>query len=110
MAADGKEINAQLVHVKRHFAKALHRVHVQQQVGPHRVHRLAQPGNGLQRANLVVHQHNADQNGVWANHFGDGGQVDNALAVHRQQVKIKILFQQGAGRLHNGLVFHRGDD
>lgn len=98
-----------LLHVEGHLADALHRVRVEEHALL--AGNLADLRDGLHRADLVVGEHHADQDGLVGDGLADVVRVDQALAVHLQVGDLVALFLEALAGVEHGLVLdHRGDE
>ncbi|MNF81463.1 hypothetical protein D3C84_637350 [compost metagenome] len=108
MGGHGEQIHFQRFHVDRDLAHALDSVHVQQDLAG--AAQLADGGDVLHHTDLVVHMHDADQDGVIAQGTFDLLQGEQAV-WHRLEVGHLVAFtlQLTAGVEHR-LVFGLGGD
>ena len=105
---EAEEIDAQFGDVHRQRADRLHGVRVEQ--GALLVRDPRQRRDGLHRADDVVGEHDRCEPGVVAERLLVGVQVDDAVAIHGDEIDGPAGAVQGTGRLHDGRVLDRADD
>ncbi len=92
------------------FEKALDGIGVEQGIGAEPVGELCHLGNGLDGADLVVHHHNAYQNGVRPQGGFQGVQGDEPLRIRLQIGDGVALAFQLLHAVENGVVLNGGGD
>mmetsp|Transcript_36943 Transcript_36943/g.119160 ORF Transcript_36943/g.119160 Transcript_36943/m.119160 type:complete len:513 (-) Transcript_36943:27-1565(-) len=107
---DGQQGDVHLGHVDRDLADALGAVGVEEDTFV--LADLANLIDRLQDTDLVVHVHDGDQRGVWADRLLQLLQVDDAVGAHGQVCHIpSVLHLQAAAGGEHALVLRlRGDD
>ena len=95
-----QKIDAEVVHRKGHLAQCLHRVGVHQ--GAAFVGRGGNVGDGLQRADLVVGQHDGNQNRLVRQAVAHRLRVHDAAFVHRHVGNFVTLPFEGAAGVQDG--------
>ena len=106
---DRREVDVHLLHVEVDLADALHRVRVEEHAALARD--LADRLERLHRADLVVGEHDADEDRL----VGDGllhvVRVDAAVLVDAEVGDLEALFLEALAGVEDGLVLgHRRDD
>ena len=108
VAAQGQQVHPQLVHVHGDVAHRLHRVGVDGHlVG---VTKLRQRPNGLNRADFVVRQHDADQRGVVTQRGLQLLRPDQPVLVHVQIGDLKAVLLQPRHGVQHRVVLEGGGD
>src|SRR5262249_13081761 len=104
-----QQVHAQVIDVHGQLAKRLRRIGVHEDA--------VFPGNGgdlahrLDRADLVVGVHDADERGAAINRLADGVEINKAVAIHREDRDTAAEPPQELARLKRGRVLHgAGDD
>ncbi len=106
-----RQIHAGGLDVERHLADALHRVGVEQRQLVLALDQLADGGDVLDHADLVVGQHDRDQQRL----VGDGGlelaEVDAPVGLDRQVGDLEALLLEALHRVEHRLVLglHRDE-
>ena len=95
-------VDLHLLHVERHLADALHGVDVEQHTFFPR--HLAELGDGLDRADLVVRQHHGDKDGLVRDRLAQLLRGDPAELVRRQVVDLETLPLEPLGGIQRRLV------
>ena len=109
MPGQRQAIDVHRVHVDRNLAHGLHRIGVEDHVAL--VADLANLGDRLNYADLVVRKHDGDQDGLVVDGPLQVFEVDQAVRLHRQiGDAIAILFQPLAGIEHRLVLGYLGDD
>ena len=104
----GQQIDAEFLHVQRQLARGLGGVGMQQHAfGPCESGDLP---DGLQRADLVVGVHDADQIGPFRDHLSHSVGIDAAAAVHRHDGDAAAEPLEEFARLGRGGMLHGADD
>lgn len=109
MSRHGEQVNLERFHVHRNFTHALYCIHVQQDLAG--ATQLADGGDVLHHADLVVDVHDADQDGVITQCAFDLLQSEQAVG-HRLEVGHLIAFalQLAAGIQYRLVLGLGGND
>ena len=102
MGSEAHQIDGQGFHIDFHFACGLRCVDVEDDA-----FFTAQSANGgdvLDDANFVVDEHDADQNGVWANRSFENVHVDQAVGLNIEVTHFKTLALEFTHRVQNRFV------
>mmetsp|Transcript_40877 Transcript_40877/g.108166 ORF Transcript_40877/g.108166 Transcript_40877/m.108166 type:complete len:254 (-) Transcript_40877:75-836(-) len=105
---DGEQVDLQRIDVDGHLADGLRRVHVEEDL--FLAAKLADFGDGLDHANLVVCVHHRDQRRLRPNRRLERLEVDEAVCAHRQVGHVEALLLQPAARVEHALVLSDGRD
>ncbi len=109
VAGDAHQVDVHRLDVERDLAGGLGRVGVEE--GLLLAADLADLGERLDDADLVVHRHDRHDHGL----VGDGGtqrvEIDQTVLLHRQVRHLEaLLLEMAAGVEHALMLGHRGDD
>ncbi len=109
VAGDRHQVDVLLVHIDRNLADRLRRVGVEDHAAL--ATELADLGDGLQHADLVVGGHDRDQDGLVVHGALQVVEIDQAVFLHRQVGDaVAVLLQALAGVEHGLVLGDRGDD
>ena len=105
VSADGAEMAAEAADIKFNFARALHRVNVEEDAGVGGD--FADFFNGLEHAGLVVGQHHADEPRLGPNGAKNIRGVDEATGLGRYKGCLHAMLRHAIGCLQNRGVLNR---
>ena len=108
MAGEGEEIDAERLHVQGERAGGLHGIGVNGDTA--RAGEGGDRGERVDRADLVIGEHDADEAGVGAEGGGDHLGRHLAGAVHGDTGDGEALRRQFVGGVEDSVVLDRGDD
>ncbi len=109
MAGERQHIDVVLLHIDRNLAHSLHRVGVEDDALL--VAELADLGDRLNHADLVVRIHDRDQDRLVVDGALQVFEIDQPIRLHRQiGHAVALLLQPLAGIEHSLVLGHLGDD
>ena len=105
-----EQVDAERIDVEVEQAGGLHGVRVEDGVRVLRLDDARGLGDRLDRADLVVHVHDADEGGLVRDRRLQLREVDEALAVDAEVGDAEALLLEPLGRVEDGVVLDGGRD
>jgi len=103
LCAEAHQVDRQLVQIDRDLARGLRRVDVQHDAA--RAAQLADRGDVLDHADLVVDEHHRDEQRVGADRGGQHIEVEQPVRLDVEIAHLEALALEFAHRVEHGLVF-----